>query len=62
MFANAGGDLWLLMTVAGVVVLGAVIAYSIVRSRRGMTAQKQRLADRGAEEVYAAEQRDPANR
>lgn len=59
MEANGGGDLWLLLTVEDVAVLGIALAYSIFQKRRGETV---RIADRGAERVYDAEQRDPVNR
>lgn len=60
--APGGGDLWLLMTVLGVGLLGLTIAYAMFKNRQGMTPEKRKLTERGAENVYAAEQRDPANR
>lgn len=60
--APGGGDLWLLMTVLGVGLLGITIAYAAFKSRLNMTPSKREVADRGAERVYAEEQRDPANR
>lgn len=57
MEANGGGDLWLLMTVGGVAVLGIALAYSMFQKRRGDI----RVTDRATEELYEAEQRDPAN-
>lgn len=62
MFANAGGDLWLLMTVFGVIVLGAAIAYGMIRNRRGMTPEKRRVEEEATRRTYEAEQRDTAGR
>ena len=62
MFAGGGGDLWSLKTVGGVLVLGLVLAYATIKNRKGTTPEKRRLQDRATEDVYAAEQRDPANR
>ncbi|QZO01101.1 hypothetical protein [Chenggangzhangella methanolivorans] len=50
------------MTVLGVSLLGITIAYAAFKSRQGMTGEKRRLTERGTRDVYAAEQRDPANR
>lgn len=60
MFANGGGDLWPLMTVVGVVILGAVIAYSMIRNRKEMTRSKAELSERSTHQLYEAEQRDQA--
>lgn len=62
MAANGGGDLWLWMTVGGVIVLGVAIAYATIRNRKEMTSVKARETERATEAVYDAEQRDPANR
>jgi hypothetical protein len=59
--ANGGGDLWMLMTVAGVAVLGAAILYGMMRNR-SMTGAEKRLSEKATDDVYEAEQRDPANR
>lgn len=62
MAADGGGDLWLLMTVAGVAILGLAIAFAMISNRRHMTRQKRQLAEQATKDVYAAEARDPANR
>ena len=62
MFSGGGGDLWGVMTVGGVVVLGLVLAYATFKNRKEMTPEKRRLQERATEDVYEAEQRDPANR
>jgi len=59
--ANGAGDLWGLMTVVGVVTLGIVIAYAMIRNRR-MTPQEKGISERATDRVYDQEARDPANR
>lgn len=42
MFAGGGGDLWLLLTVAGVFVLGLVLAFRLsTRRQRAKQVEKQ---------------------
>ena len=53
-------NLWFLMTVVGVIILGAALAYGLMRNRR-MTHGQKDLSERSTERLYDAEQRDPAN-
>jgi Flp pilus assembly protein TadB len=59
--ANGAGDLWSLLTVVGVIILGCAIAYAMLRSRK-MTRNEKAVSERATENVYAQEARDPANR
>ncbi len=55
------GGFWMLMTVIGVAILGAVIAYAMMRNRN-MTRRQKEISEEGTRRVYAEENRDPANR
>lgn len=59
--ANGSGDLWGVLTVLGVIVLGCVIAYGMMRSRK-MTRGEKQVSERATENLYEQEARDPANR
>ncbi|GLK80154.1 hypothetical protein [Methylopila turkensis] len=57
---EGGGVLWLILTVGGVIVLGVALSYGMLRNRQTTRSEKI-AAERGAERVYDAESRDPAN-
>ncbi|GLK67659.1 hypothetical protein [Hansschlegelia plantiphila] len=59
--ANGSGDVWLLMTVIGVIILGGALAYAMVRNR-GMTRRQKEVSENATEDLYARENADPANR
>lgn len=58
---DGGGDLWLLLTVGGVVVLGAAMAFAIMRNRK-MTSGQKKASESATRDVYAAEAREPENK
>ncbi|RXF74062.1 hypothetical protein [Hansschlegelia zhihuaiae] len=54
---GGSGDLWMVMTVFGVIVLGAVIAWGLRRNRK-ITPRQDRVAEERTRDVYDAENRD----
>ncbi|MFC7053379.1 hypothetical protein ACFQI3_11840 [Hansschlegelia quercus] len=59
--ANGAGDLWSLLTVVGVIILGCAIAYGMLRTRK-MTRNEKAVSERATDNLYKQEARDPANR
>ncbi|MET0314541.1 MAG: hypothetical protein ABW275_09125 [Hansschlegelia sp.] len=59
--ANGAGDLWSLLTVVGVIILGCALAYGMLRGRK-MTRNEKAVSERATDNVYKQEARDPANR
>jgi hypothetical protein len=57
---DGGGSLWLISTVGGVILLGLALAYASFRGR-GVTPAQKEAGERGAQKVYAEEQRAPEN-
>lgn len=55
-----GASVWAIPLTIGVVVLGAAIAYGIMRNRK-VTPREHAQTERKTAELYDAEQRDPAN-
>jgi hypothetical protein len=54
---DGSGGYWMIMTVLGVIALGVALAYGIMRNRSVTRGQKE-AGERGAERVYAEENRD----
>lgn len=52
---SSGGELWPIMTVLGVIVLGLALVYGIMRNRK-QTKQQDRVTDKGTEEIYRDEE------
>lgn len=55
MFAEGGGDLWMLLTVGGVVVLGLALFYATMQNRK-KTAAEDQTTQRATAELYAEEE------
>lgn len=51
---SSGGELWPIVTVFGVIVLGLALVYGIMQNRK-KTKQQDRLTETGTEELYRAE-------
>jgi uncharacterized protein HemX len=54
---GGSGDLWLVMTVFGVIALGAAIVWGLRRNRK-ITPRQDRAAEERTRDVYEAENRD----
>jgi hypothetical protein len=57
--AGGSGDLWMVMTVFGVIALGAVIAWGMMRDRK-VTPRQDKVAQESTRDLYEAEERDAA--